>query len=108
MSNARPPYTPETSSPFGPQPLDTAVLSDTSPLLQREGSKERRSLSRRWPQPFAASALVEKNAGLLLVGASQFFFAASNVTVKWLNSLDEHVPILEVRGVRGVLSWCSQ
>jgi hypothetical protein len=43
------------------------------------------------------SAFFDKNAGLSLVAASQFFFSAMNVCVKWLNSLDEPIPILEVR-----------
>ena len=42
-------------------------------------------------------AFFNKNAGLSLVAASQFFFSAMNMCVKWLNSLDEPVPILEVR-----------
>lgn len=67
---------------------------EASPLLQ--DGRARRSLSER--SRLAASAFMDKNAGLLLVAASQFFFAISNVCVKWLNSLDEHVPILEVRG----------
>jgi hypothetical protein len=66
---------------------------EASPLLQ--DGRARRSLSER--SRLAASAFMDKNAGLLLVAASQFFFAISNVCVKWLNSLDEHVPILEVR-----------
>jgi hypothetical protein len=33
---------------------------------------------------------------LSLLIASQFFFSAMNICVKWLNSLDEPVPILEV------------
>ena len=37
------------------------------------------------------------NAGLLLVAASQAFFALMNVAVKKLNSLDPPVPALEVR-----------
>ena len=78
--------TEEASSVSGPD--------EASPLLQ-DGRARRRSLSER--SRSAASAFMDKNAGLLLVAASQFFFAISNVCVKWLNSLDEHVPILEVR-----------
>ena len=36
------------------------------------------------------------NTGLLLVVASQFFFAVVNLAVKTLNSLDPPVPVLEV------------
>lgn len=41
--------------------------------------------------------LVQRNAGLLLVAASQIFFALMNVTVKALNSMDPPVSALEVR-----------
>jgi len=40
--------------------------------------------------------LVTNNTGLLLVTASQAFFALMNVAVKKLNSLDLPVPTLEV------------
>lgn len=43
------------------------------------------------------SIFFDKNAGLSLVAASQFFFASMNMCVKWLNSLNEPVPMLEVR-----------
>ena len=43
------------------------------------------------------STFFDKNAGLSLLVASQFFLTAMNMCVKWLNSLDEPVPILEVR-----------
>ena len=50
------------------------------------------------------SSFLDKNAGLLLVASSQLFFCASNLCVKWLNSLDEseRIPILEVRDILGV------
>ena len=66
---------------------------EASPLLQN--GRVRRSLSERCHS--ALAAFMNKNAGLLLVAASQFFFSLSNVCVKWLNSLDNHVPMLEVR-----------
>jgi hypothetical protein len=43
------------------------------------------------------SAFFEENAGLSLVAASQLFFSGMFTCVKWLNSLDEPVPMLEVR-----------
>lgn len=46
--------------------------------------------------------LVANNTGLLLVTASQGFFALMNVAVKKLNSLDPPVPPLEV-----CLNFCS-
>ena len=36
------------------------------------------------------------NAGLLLIGAAQWFFSLMNASVKQLNSLDVPVPALEV------------
>ena len=42
------------------------------------------------------SSFIRTNAGLLLVAASQGFFALMNVAVKKLNSLDPPVPPLEV------------
>jgi hypothetical protein len=68
---------------------------ETSPLL---GTNSARALqpshSERW---HFLSAFFDKNAGLSLLIASQFFFSSMNICVKWLNSLDEPVPILEVR-----------
>ncbi|KAL5501012.1 hypothetical protein ACEPAH_9399 [Sanghuangporus vaninii] len=51
--------------------------------------------------------LVRVNAGLLLVAASQAFFALMNVAVKKLNSLDPPVPALELVFVRmGITYIC--
>lgn len=78
---------------FGDSP---SLPGETSPLLQPERvGLSQRAHSEWWRS--AVPAFLDKNAGLLLVAASQFFFAASNISVKWLNNLDEHVPILEVR-----------
>ena len=82
------------NSPDLEQTEETLSAPDeASPLLQ--DGRVRRSLSER--SHSALSAFMDKNAGLLLVAASQFFFSVSNVCVKWLNSLDNHVPMLEVR-----------
>ena len=86
------------SSPDLEQTEEALSASDeASPPLQvgRVTPRVRRSLSERCH--WALSAFMDKNAGLLLVAASQFFFSVSNVCVKWLNSLDNHVPMLEVR-----------
>jgi hypothetical protein len=42
------------------------------------------------------STFSDKNAGLLLVAAAQFFLTGMNFSVKWLNGLDKPVPTLEV------------
>ena len=57
--------------------------NETTPLL-------------RTNRPHVLSAFMDKNTGLLLVAASQFFFSGINISVKWLNSLDEPIPTLEV------------
>jgi hypothetical protein len=79
----------------GPHPSarrdDLADPDETSPLLGTNGAHALK------PSHHALSAFFDKNAGLCLVAASQFFFSAMNICVKWLNSLDEPVPILEVR-----------
>jgi len=69
---------------------------ETSPLLLGiNGARAlQSSRSKRWN---SLSAFFDKNAGLSLVAASQFFFSAMHICVKWLNSLDEPVPMLEVR-----------
>jgi hypothetical protein len=41
--------------------------------------------------------VINNNAGLMLVAASQAFFAMMNVAVKKLNGLDPPVPVFEVR-----------
>lgn len=74
---------------------DTSVLDEASPLLNGRNSQEpQRNI---WfATKLSASAFLDNNAGLLLVAASQFFFSAMGISVKWLNSLDEPVPTLEV------------
>jgi hypothetical protein len=71
------------------------VLDEMSPLLRHEhsqGTKE--NPSGRWNS--VASAFVNRDTGLLLVAGSQLFFSVMLVTVKWLTSLEEPVPTLEV------------
>jgi hypothetical protein len=79
---------------------DPPVPDEASPLLHRRDSREPHpNTFGRWFFEFArpsASAFIDKNAGLLLVAASQFFFSAMGISVKWLNSLDEPVPTLQV------------
>jgi hypothetical protein len=68
---------------------------ETSPLLRTNSAYALQpSDPQRW---HSLSAFFDKNAGLSLLIASQFFFSAMNICVKWLNSLDKPVPILEVR-----------
>ena len=77
------------SAPGLPASRDALADSDeTSPLLRTNRAQRARS---------SLSAFFDENTGLLLVAASQFFFSAMNTCVKWLNSLDEPVPMLEVR-----------
>jgi hypothetical protein len=71
----------------------SALLSDGRVLVSHRNPSERGQS--------VISSFLDKNAGLLLVASSQLFFCASNLCVKWLNSLDEseRVPILEVRDI---------
>jgi len=97
MTVTRPPYATEAFSSGSGLARDASTsLDDRSPLLQPDSvAVPRKSLSERWHSN--VSAFLDGNAGLLLVVASQFCFALSNVSVKWLNNLDEHIPMLEVR-----------
>jgi hypothetical protein len=84
--------------------LFASVTSETSTsalLPDGRALVSRRSLTER--DQSAISSFLDKNAGLLLVASSQFFFSASNLCVKLLNSLDEseRIPILEVRDILG-------
>jgi len=91
----------------GPKPSarrdDLADPDEASPLL---GANSARALepnhSERW---HSLSAFFDKNAGLSLLVASHFFFSAMNMCVKWLNSLDKPVPILELIWVRMAITY---
>ncbi|KAI9439318.1 hypothetical protein H4582DRAFT_131799 [Lactarius indigo] len=82
------------------------VLDEVSPLIHPKYSKDPQcNTFGRWP---SASAFVGNNAGLLLVAASQFFFTSMGISVKWLNSLDEPVPTLELIWIRMLTTYtCS-
>lgn len=115
----------DTPTPFSPGGLEQTedaeealsasvtipIPDETSALLPYDGREivSQRSLTER--DQSAISSFLDKNAGLLFVASSQFFFAASNLCVKWLNSLDEseRVPVLEVRDVilLGIISTLS-
>ncbi|KAI9439329.1 hypothetical protein H4582DRAFT_132527 [Lactarius indigo] len=89
------------SSGFELPPDGAAIPEETSPLLQPERAP-RRTISERWRS--ARSSFLDDNLGLFLVVASQFFFSAMNMSVKWLNSSDEPVPILEIILVRTTIT----
>lgn len=63
--------------------------------IEEDESKER-CLSRVDGVWSGTVTAFKNNTGILLVAASQFFFALMNVAVKKLNSLDEPVSTLEV------------
>ena len=98
-----------TTEVYGPQsppspdlPVSRDGLADPneiSPLLGTNRAHAiQSSQSDRWHSARSSvSAFLDKNAGLSLIAAAQIFFSAMNVCVKRLNSLDEPVPILEVR-----------
>ncbi|KAI0065193.1 DUF6-domain-containing protein [Artomyces pyxidatus] len=90
---------------FLPVPEDDERLSSpTSP------DKLQSKVAWRWRKAKSYFLdLIENNTGLLLVGASQFFFALMNVAVKLLNNLDSPVPTLELIFVRMAITYiCSQ
>lgn len=92
----------EVYGPQSPSSRDLPVSKDglvgpdeISPLLKTNRAHAiQPSRSERWRS--SVTALLDKNAGLYLIAASEFFFSAMNICVKWLNSLDEPVPTLEV------------
>ena len=91
------PYATETLSSSGYRRVGEASTApdDTTPLLQPDPvPPPRKSLFEYWHSN--GSAFLDRNAGLLLVVASQISLTLSNVSVKWLNNLDEHIPMLEV------------
>ena len=105
MATARDIYTTETLGTHSSPNSDVnaeglAVANETSPLLQHghtEGLGPRQIVSeQRLPARSFMSTFIDNNAGMFFVVASQFFFSAMNVSVKFLNKLDEPVPTLEV------------
>ena len=75
-----------------------ADLNETTPLLRTNRPRVLQWNYLEWwsPARSAASAFVDKNSGLLLIAASQFFSSGMNLSVKLLNGLDEPIPTLEV------------
>src|SRR5260221_13185976 len=75
-----------------------ANLNETTPLLRTHRPRVLQWNHSDWwlPSRFAVSAFIDKNSGLLLIAASQFFFSGMNLSVKLLNGLDEPIPTLEV------------
>lgn len=78
--------------------LSASVPNETSALLPdgRVPVSQRNPTGLTERGQSAVSSFLDKNAGWLLIASSQFFLSTSNLCVKWLNSLDESVPILEV------------
>ncbi|KAH9052750.1 hypothetical protein EDB87DRAFT_1655582 [Lactarius vividus] len=99
MATARPAYTalaPDaSSSPFPPSIFteDLSSIHELAPEHRPKTAHKRRlrhGISWRWDSARTlVSIFVDNNAGLMLVGASQFFLSAMNVAVKLLNSLDK-------------------
>ncbi|KAI9450017.1 hypothetical protein BJY52DRAFT_1304849 [Lactarius psammicola] len=114
MAAARPVYysvtraqvlSPDSDLPASGEGPPTA--DELSPLLKpKHTDTHRQTTSERWHT--ARSSFLDDNLGLLLVAASQFFFSAMNIAVKWLNSLDDPVPTLELIQIRMVITYvCS-
>ncbi|KAI0247424.1 hypothetical protein BJV78DRAFT_935985 [Lactifluus subvellereus] len=114
MAAVRPVYTTKTRDAFSSHdPYAPAeklpVHNETSPSLQHRHAEEtKQNVSERWhPARSAVAAFIDKNAGLLFLVASQFFFSALNVSVGFLNGLtrNEPVPMLELICIRMALSY---
>jgi hypothetical protein len=97
--------TTERSAPLSASDPESLAIRDglaepdeTTPLLRTNRARLLLSNGSGWwsSARSAVSTFSDKNAGLLLVAASQFFFSGMNISVKWLSSLDEPIPTLEV------------
>ncbi|KAH9974968.1 hypothetical protein BGW80DRAFT_1204444 [Lactifluus volemus] len=89
-----------------------AVANETSPLLQHRhtGGLGRRQIvsEQRFPARSSISTFIDNNSGMFFIVASQFFYTAMNVTVQFLNRLDEPVPTLEIICLRMAMTYiCS-
>ncbi|KAI9439313.1 hypothetical protein H4582DRAFT_2076013 [Lactarius indigo] len=113
MTTARLAYTALTpdasSSSFTPSIPMENLLTPENRSETAHKRKLRHGISWRWNSARTlVSIFVDNNAGLMLVGASQFFLSAMNVAVKLLNGLDKPVPTLELIWVRMVITYiCS-
>ncbi|KAI0247427.1 hypothetical protein BJV78DRAFT_1364195 [Lactifluus subvellereus] len=113
MVTACPVYATETrgaSSSYSELPREGLPIpgpDETSPLLRDQRTQRtKENLSERWHSArLSASTFVDRNTGLLLVAASQFFFALMGISVKWLSSLNEPVPTLELIWLRMVMTY---
>ena len=101
------------SSPGLPVSIDgQADPDEMSPLLGTSRAHAFQSSQSERPRWHSAaqssvSAFLDKNSGLALIATSQFFFSAMNICVKRLNSLNEPVPILEVRVGSEMVVFCA-
>ncbi|KAI0274067.1 hypothetical protein BGY98DRAFT_1099244 [Russula aff. rugulosa BPL654] len=80
---------------------------EISPLLgtNRADTIQSSQSERRHSARSSFSAFLDKNAGLCLIASSQIFFSAMIICVKWLNNLDEPVPILELLWVGMTITY---
>ena len=97
--------TTERSAPLSASDPESLAIRDgltepdeTTPLLRTNRARLLLSNGSGWwsSARSAVSTFSDKNAGLLLVAAAQFFLTGMNFSVKWLNGLDKPVPTLEV------------
>jgi hypothetical protein len=87
--------------------IDIAIRSSSSSHSESTNAADDPTVKSESPTQGSLRAFVAKNEGLLLVAASQAFFAFMNVGVKFLNSIDPPVHALEV-SARGVSRHCAQ
>lgn len=93
-------------------PLPVTPMSSAYILPQSDNNLNHGSLQHPlWPQNWTRLAnlrlflieLYKKNVGLLLIAASELFITFMSITVKFLNGLEDPVPILEVRALAFML-----
>jgi hypothetical protein len=95
LSNSVTRVSSDSDLPTSGEPQGPPIPDEVSPLLKPKRTQaHRQTISERWWT--AQSSLLNDNSGLLLIAASQFFFSAMGIAVKWLNGLDDPVPTLEV------------
>ncbi|GJE91691.1 DMT family transporter [Phanerochaete sordida] len=114
MATARTPYeaqwTPDTPTfPPGVQDLRGARLGEVEAALGALGGDSESRSARLW-RTFVqrAQEVVDENTGMLLVAASEVFYAAMSLAVKEMGEMDPPMSSLELIWIYMVVTWlCS-
>ena len=95
LSNSVTRVSSDSDLPTSGEPEGPPVPDEVSPLLKPKRTQAHRQTISEWWRT-AQSSFLNDNSGLLSIAASQLFFSAIGVAIKWLNCLDDPVPTLEV------------